>query len=160
MKLIKLTQGYYTKVDDEDYEWLNKFKWQVDIKTKDRMYARTTTPQPKSISMHRLILGLTGLKIWTDHKDRDGLNNQRSNIRACTPSQNNWNKRKHPNAKGSRYIGVRKEWNKFSSTIVHHGNSYYLGAFKTERRAAIEYDKHAIILHGEFANLNILKVKK
>lgn len=162
MKKIKLTQGYYTKVDDEDYEWLNKYKWHVHILTHNLIYVYNNGfyfGLNHRVSMHRLILGLTDSKIHTDHIDGDSLNNQRSNLRVCTRSQNMRNTKSSINS-SSKYLGVTLNRNRWSAQICHNRKVYYLGRFKNEFRAAIERDKAAIILHGEFANLNILKVKK
>lgn len=43
MKLIPLTRGYFTQVDDEDFEELSKYKWQVGIVKKDRVQESAKT---------------------------------------------------------------------------------------------------------------------
>lgn len=166
MKLIKLSKGYYAKVDDEDYIMLSKRSWHVNIGL-NTSYAMTAFKKKDGtftdIYMHRIILGLTNSKIHTDHIDHDGLNNQKSNLRTCTHSQNQMNKRSLKNA-SSKYLGVTIAHNKtklrYKVFIQRNKKLKYLGVFDNELRAAIEYDKNAIILHGEFANLNILKVRK
>lgn len=59
MKFIELTQGKRVMVDDEDFEWLNQWKWHVlriPRKFGDRFYAlRTSYPLLKKIYMHRQI---------------------------------------------------------------------------------------------------------
>ena len=56
-------------------------KWYVQTKTWTEFGART-------VMMHRLILGLTDPEIEADHRDNDGLNNQRYNLRRCTHLEN------------------------------------------------------------------------
>ena len=41
-----------------------------------------------TILMHRVILGVTDPLVEVDHRDNDGLNNRRFNLRACTHQQN------------------------------------------------------------------------
>ena len=83
MKLIALTQGKFTKVDDADFEFLNKWKWFAYKNKNDRsFYARRTawnksTKKHEIIAMHRLLMEVTDSNVLVDHKDMDGLNNQR-----------------------------------------------------------------------------------
>lgn len=104
--------------------------------------------------MHRQILGLTDPKIFTDHKDHNGLNNQRSNLRIATHGQNMANK--SPSGK-SKYMGV--SWNKndkkWRSQIRKNRVTIYLGSYINEIDAAIAYNNKAVEVHGEFANLNV-----
>lgn len=111
--------------------------------------------------MHRLILGLTDPKIEADHIDHDGLNNQRSNLRATTKRQNRYNSRKDSNSL-SKYRGLRltsrkwrgKNYRYWQARIMKDGISYHLGLFKNEEEAARAYDVKAKELFGEYANLN------
>lgn len=168
MKTIKISKGYSVKVSDEDYEWLSKYKWYAQDYDKNHIYAVAKRKYDKNISMHRMILGLVDSNILTDHIDHDGLNNQRSNLRIATHSQNMWNTKSLKNS-SSKYLGVfkrisdTKRYGTRISYLVYICRDYkskYLGTFKNEIRAAIAYDKSAIILHGEFANLNILRIRK
>ncbi len=167
MKSIQLSPSkygqFYVKVDDEDFEWLNQWKWSV-LKNKKTFYAArhlptTSDKKRPSIKMHRLILGLINPKEETDHIDFDGLNNQRQNIRKATPSQNRANRRKIAN-KTSKYLGVykRSSSKKWRATIGSNGKRKNLGIYFNEIDAALAYNKAAIEIHGEFANLNIISL--
>jgi hypothetical protein len=159
MKEIKLTQGKVALVDDEDFEYLNQFKWHAK-KGCNTFYAKRSI-KGSTLSMHSLIMKPPhGFEI--DHKDLNGLNNQKDNLRICTRSQNQANRKK---AKGnSRYLGVCRlkgeiyNGKKYRDTIIATINKdnklIYLGSFKTEEEAAIAYDIAAKKLHGEFAYLN------
>lgn len=159
MKRIKLTQGKYALVDDLDFEWLNQYKWCALKDTHTFYVGRAVVPRPetgkKMITMHRMILGLGDPKILCDHKDGNGLNNQRENLRIATSSENGMNRRK---SKGchSKYIGVtlHKRSGKWQAMIMKNKKSFYLGWFSLEKNAAKAYNEKAIELHGEFANLN------
>lgn len=160
MKKIKLTQGKYALVDDEDFKKLNKFKWWALKKSGGRFYAIRTEQRNgviKHITMHRAILKMTNSKIHVDHKDLNGLNNQRNNIRPATVGQNIANT---PSLKGSssKYKGVvwRPEYKYWQVQIMKDGQYYHIGCFKDEKEAALAYNKKAIELHGEFAFLNVI----
>ena len=97
-----------------------------------------------------------------DHEDGDSLNNQISNLRYGTSSQNNINS---PPRKGdsSKYKGVTKRRNlnsiKYEAKCQKQidGNVseiFHIGTFDSEIEAAKAYDKKAYELHGEFAWLN------
>jgi len=108
-----------------------------------------------SILMHRVILGITDPKIYSDHKDGDRLNNQRSNLREATIFQNMQNKKKQSNTtciyKGVFYCKRDKAW---IARISKNGVLKRCGNHKTAKEAALAYNKAALQLHGEFARLN------
>lgn len=157
MKEIQLTKGQIALVDDEDFEWLNQRKWWAK-RHRNTFYAHCRMIETgKIVLMHRLILDLTDPKIQTDHKDRNGLNNQKYNLRVATNSQNTANRKSFKNST-SKYLGVRlhKRDNIWEANIQKDGKLMYIGRFKTEEDAALAYNKVAQKLHGEFANLNII----
>lgn len=153
MKLIELTHGIKAQISDRDAKLVNKFKW-CAVKRGKTFYAEARKGC-KMISMHRLILGLNDPKIKGDHRDRNGLNNQRNNLRVATNSQSSANRGKHINGK-SKYFGVSwfKHAGLWRSQIQKNGIVYHLGYFKDEKKAAIAYNKAAEKFHGEFANIN------
>jgi len=161
MKLLPMSQGYETMVDDDVYEWAKKDTWCAK-KDKHTTYARRyegSGDNQKVIYLHREIMG-TPSGEDCDHKDGNGLNNQRSNIRNATRSQNQMNSRKvvsqNGKATSSRYKGVY--WNKhggeWKAGIQIRGKTIHLGRFVSEKDAARAYDKEATRLFGEFAKVN------
>ena len=89
MQLILLNHGQFAQVDDDDYEELNQYKWN-EAKGYSTYYAIRCGDNGVDISMQQQILNPNkGQKI--DHKDGNGLNNQRFNIRICTHQQNQMN---------------------------------------------------------------------
>lgn len=154
MRLIPLSQQgknkgkYFAQVDDEDYDFLMQWKWQL-IKEGGTVYAI----RKGAVRMHRVILGLTDPKILVDHKDHNGLNNQRSNIRPCSHAQNGMNKKPRGT---SKYLGVsfNRAWKYWAAAICINNKIKSLGSFKIEEDAARAYDEAAKKYHGEFANLN------
>ena len=162
MKEIKLTQGKVALVDDEDFEYLNQWKWCAH-KAGNTFYAvREVRIEGReyNLSMHRLLLRLKkGDKPVVDHIDRDGLNNQRSNIRVCTTSQNMRNVKKFGEGSYSEYKGVtlNKRVNRWHARIrIAPGERLYLGSFDSDVQAALAYNEAAKKYHGEFACLNII----
>lgn len=158
MKEIQLTQGKVALVDDEDFEYLNQWKWHVRD-NRNTFYAQRNEYDENGkhliIHMHRVILNLTDRHIFGDHIDFNGLNNQRYNLRIATRRQNNTNKKSSKNSTSS-FLGVsyHKSRNNWRATIFKDYKQIHLGSFKTEIEAAKAYDKHALEIHGEFANLN------
>jgi hypothetical protein len=155
MKKIILTKGKFALVDDEDFEWLNKFSWHYS----DNGYAvgRTSkTSGKKCIWMHREILG-TPIGMDTDHIDMNKLNNQRSNLRICSRSQNMMNtKRQQNNTTGFRGVRILRG-KSFQSYININKRRIHLGTFPDLISAAKAYDAKSKELFGEFAYLNLRK---
>lgn len=155
-KLIKLTQGKFAIVDDEDYEWLKGFKWHVHNDPRN-CYARTServNGKVVNTLMHRLILDAKrGDDV--DHENHNGLDNRRMKIRIATKSQNNRNR--IPNRSGSsKYKGVcfHKKAGKWMAGITINYHNIYLGIYHDETKAAKAYDAAAMKHFGEFAMTN------
>ena len=111
------------------------------------------------VRMHRVIMGLGPDGPKVDHKDGNGLNNQRENLRLASTIQNGQNRR--PDKRGSsKYKGVcwksrRSHW---EASIQHNGKRIHLGCFQNELEAARAYDKTALEFFGEFARINLFKL--
>lgn len=159
MKEIKLTRGQTVLVDDEDFEELSKYSWHAHWHRNGRkFYARRSIwidGKAKHVRMHRQILGLTDPKIQGDHKDGNGLNNQRSNLRTTTNQQNSFNMKSQSGCI-SKYKGVTwdKTHGKWQVRICINGRRKHIGLFTDEVEAAKAYDTAAIKQFGEFAKLN------
>lgn len=152
MKTIPLTQGFAARIDDADYERVSQYKWRVRRKNAHTMYAVTG----RGIRMHRFILGITDPTVQVDHRDRDGLNNQRENLRKCINGENQANKLKQHGTYTSQFKGVC--WHKVSSAwracITIRRKHVYLGLFENEADAARAYDAAARAHFGEFCHVN------
>lgn len=161
MREIPLTQGYVAFVDDEDYERVSQFKWCALVRSQERtaIYAARNSGasgHKTTILMHRFILGC---KERVDHEDRNGLNNQRYNLRTATGSQNCGNQAKKRRAGGSaspfkgvtRYRYAGKNW---QVKISENGRQVQVGYFKEECDAALAYNFKAVEVFGEFARFN------
>ena len=151
MKEIPLTQDQVTLVDDEDYNNLMQYKWCFyrGKKSYHTGYAGNSILG----DIHRFLLEPNRGQ-YIDHKDGNGLNNQRDNLRICTRSQNMMNQKKTRGT--SKYKGVYyvKSRNKWTSAIKHNRKSIFLGQFREEKDAALAYNLRAKEIFGEFARLN------
>lgn len=111
MKTFKASNGLDTKtvlVDDQDWDMVQSRKWHAcrDAKSRDNYYVLDR----HGLSLHRFLLGLSkGDSARVDHRDGNGLNNQRCNLRLATHSQNMQNRRVQTNNR-SGFKGVT--WNK------------------------------------------------
>lgn len=160
MKEIKLNKGFVSLVDDEDYELVNSFKWRISG-CRNYAYGCARINGNTFKSIHRLILNLTDSNVQADHKDGNGLNNQRSNLRTCTPAENSRNKR-GVGISGFRGVRPIKLKNRISwrAKICLARKDMHLGMFKSKEEAARAYDDAAIEHYGEFARLNLPESKQ
>lgn len=159
MKEIVLTHGQVALVDDEDYEWLMQWKWYAN-KSNGKWYAITYTKvggdkeTGECVKMHRMILNAPK-GVLVDHKNGDGLDNRRHNIRTCTYSNNAMNKRaSKSNKTGYKGVFWNKQHQKYCAQIYINGKSKRFAYSDSPEVSALAYDKMAKKIFGEFAKLN------
>lgn len=156
-KRIKLSQNQYALVDRSDYSWLSKFNWHYLKKSHSRTgYAitkkRIIEKQGNVLRMHTLIFGGS-----CDHKNGNGLDNRRSNLRAATFVQQAQNRGKSKRKKtlGCKGVSIVRNWRGVPSywiaRITINRKRIYLGTFKNHIAASRAYIRAAKKYHGEFA---------
>jgi hypothetical protein len=154
---IYIDDGKYTIVDERDYYTFSKYKW-VLSGDGNNWYAigsmKIDTKTTKVVSLHRLIMNAPK-GVLVDHRNCNGLDNRRANLRFATYTQNVINRPKRPNT-SSKYLGVHLEkcCGKWAAYIRINGKQTRLGRFENEIDAARERDRAAIKYHKEFARLN------
>lgn len=155
-KEIPLTQGKVALVDDDIYEWANRYKWHAH-RINHTYYAHRTTgygPSKKLVQLHREIMN-TPAGVYVDHVNGDGLDCRRINMRHATASENarNTSKRSDNTSgfKGVSYVKNRSMW---EARIKVNQRQYFLGHFQAPEDAARAYDEAARKYFGEFARTN------
>jgi hypothetical protein len=147
-----LTQKGNITILDAEYFYLVEGKV---VRENDEGYA-TVSCHGKQKRLHRLILEslFSTRQPYSDHIDRNRLNNLKENLRPCDIQQSSRN-RKYGFA-ASRYKGVHRHASqqKWTARIRAEEERIYIGIFKTEIEAAKAYDLAAVKYFGEFAALN------
>lgn len=159
MKKIPLTQGKFTFVDDDVYEWASKFKWYAHKHTCGRYYAARNVLKSNGRRtleyLHRRIVQAARGED-THHKDEDSLNNQGSNLQIVTRAQHVRLTPRNKANKMSKFRGVtrnRRDGN-WQVRIYVRPKNLHIGYFDSEKEAAQAYDTAARKFFGEFAFLN------
>lgn len=147
---IPLSQGFTALVDDEDFDTVSRYKWCVDIKGKT-VYAVCTTPTLRGTYLHRFVTKSSYPIV--DHIDRNGLNNQKVNLREGNKSINTLNRGiRGDNTTG--FKGVCKHGTGWRAKTTRSGKSYHFGTFRTKEEAAKAYDLNVRKLFGDSAITN------
>jgi hypothetical protein len=87
---IPLSRGMYALIDDED-EWLTDWKWHALV-SRHTFYAARNTPRDSEGKQRKILMHLELITppvgMFVDHENRNGLDNQKYNLRPVTRSQN------------------------------------------------------------------------
>lgn len=155
---IPLTKGKVALIDDVDYERVAQHSWCAIVNPRTRTVYAQSRIDYIAEHMHVFIMQ-PHVGVMVDHRDHDGLNNQRHNLRVCTQSQNMGNSRiQRTVGKTSQYKGVSyaKREGRWRAYIKKDYIYYGLGYYRDEESAALAYNKAAIEMFGEFALTNII----
>lgn len=146
MPKIELTLGLFAEVDESDFPALSHQSWHATQRRDGKgFYAKNSEGK----RMHRVLMGVED-HLVVDHRDGDGLNNRRANLRVGTQSQNCVNRLTTP---GSNLRGARPKKGSWQGYIKYQGRQRSLGYFKTEKEAHAAYLAAAARLHGDWMPL-------
>jgi hypothetical protein len=148
VKIIPLTEGFYTYVDAADFEELNQYRWYAL-----NGYA-VRGEKHKRIYMHRQIMKPPkGMVV--DHINHNRYDNTRANLRNVTQRDNTRHMRKHiRGASIYKGVGRDKRWGNWYARIAFMRIQVARRGFREEAEAARAYDRMAVELFGEVAELN------
>lgn len=158
--LRPLALGKYALIDLEDAERVMAVNWVYEKnKRSGKEYVHrgaVVAGKNTTVYLHRFIMNAPkGVQV--DHKDNDGLNCQKENLRFATPAQNHQNMKIIRTGavpfKGVTYCRRRNRRKRFHARLYSEGGAS-LGYFLTAQEAARAYDAKAREMYGEFARLN------
>lgn len=156
---IRLTLGGVGACDLADWGLIRGKRWCAN-KIRKSTYAVSTVPRSNPVNgrqfkMHRDICG-PGDFFFVDHRNGDGLDNRRLNLRICTNAENQCNRSRLAANNSSGYMGVswaaaHKKWR---ANLIFGKGQRWTEFFDCKTAAAKARDLKAIELHGDFASLN------
>lgn len=151
MHLVPLTKGHFAIIDSADAAEIGKYKWTAK-ENGNTVYAyRKASGGRANIWMHRVLAGADDPSIDVDHKNRDGLDNRRCNLRLATRSENLRNRISVKNTSGFKGVSWDKTRGLWLARIKLDGVARNLGRYATPEEAHAAYCEAAARLHGEFA---------
>ncbi|MGH3499846.1 MAG: hypothetical protein ACRDQA_02915 [Nocardioidaceae bacterium] len=154
---IPLPKGYVALVDLADAEAVQQHKWYAAAAGGRTIYAqRAVRREGGGWTTERLHQFLTGFPS-TDHRNGDGLDNRRANLRDATQGQNTFNQQRRIGASGFKGATRWKRDGTWKAQISCAGTNHHLGYFPTALEAVLAYDEAARHFHGEFATVNFPK---
>lgn len=145
-----LTKGKETCIELSDWSVVQKYNWSTSGSGKyveGRVAGKLTY-------LHKFLVPSVNK---VDHRDRNGFNNKRSNLRQASRSDNQANRlEQRNNTSGFKGVSWSKAAGKWEARIKHEGKQTYLGVFDDAVLAAAAYNGAARYLFGEFAFLNTI----
>lgn len=155
--IVKLSQGLHATIDAADVDLVAGNNWSaLRSPRRKAIYAvrvETTAGKQRMLLMHRILIG-AGPEQVVDHKDGNGLNNVRSNLRLCGRQENALNTGRRANNKsGFKWVSFDTRSGRWRAEIGRGGKTYHLGLHDTPESAYSRYCAAADEIHGEFARL-------
>lgn len=155
MKLIKLTKGLEAIVDDENYAWLNQWKWHSAngyAARKEYTKNEDGTITKRYVRMHRIVISAPdGYEV--DHINRNPLDNRVQNLRLATNQQNTWNRKEIcTNTSGYRGVHLRAH-GKYRVHIMVDNKQISLGSYRLFEEAVVARQEAERIYYGDYSPL-------
>lgn len=161
MKEIPLTKGKVAIVDDEDFEFLNRFIWRINQDQGKGCDKAVAQIGGHSINMHYLLIDQRNYKdfpVEITKKNKNFLDYRKENILVMTRAEmRQFNRKRSDNTSGYKGVWIHRPTQKAFAEVQKDGKRYRLGYFETTRDAAIAYNKKARELFGDNAYQNIIR---
>lgn len=145
--------GLFAVIDDEDFERINRYKWDI-IRAPYTMYARRRIQinlKRTTILMHREIMNADD-GVLIDHKNGNGLCNSKTNLRVVTHAQNMQNRQlDRRNQSGCTGVCWYPQKNKWQVSIMAEGKRKHLGHFANLEDAIAARRAAEAKYYGDFA---------
>ena len=151
MKVIKLTQGYSTIVDDKDFYIVKKYKWHAENHLESiRVYGWV---DGKSVTLSNLLLNpQKGMEV--DHINGNPLDNRRENLRVCTHAENMFNKKIYKNnSSGIKGIYFDNRKNRWCAQLIKNNKKVFRKTYKSKTEASEGYKNAAHLYFGKYERL-------
>lgn len=151
-RIIPLTNGRIAFVDAEDFNDLSTFKWLAN----------------KYYAYRYIFIGAKRMSVWmhnqinppregfeNDHRNNNGFDNRRFNLRMATRSQNLQNRRKPKNnTSGFKGVSFHKGSGRWRAQITVGGVVTSLKYHDSKDEAAAAYAAAVMSIGGEFARID------
>ena len=153
---VPLTKGYEATIDAADVPLVAGCSWYATVH-EHGAYATTRERgrdgKWRTKYMHRTIIGDVSAPT-IDHKDGNGLNNRRENLRPATASENQRNQRLSvANTSGFKGVTWDRSRARWRANIKVNGRLRFLGSFADIEGAAAAYAAASDALHKEFGRI-------
>lgn len=139
-------------IDTPDLPAVSQHCWSVYKRKNRRSFYAQSRIDGRVVRLHQWLLGNPGTGV--DHKDGNGLNNTRENLRPATTSQNNANQLlRSNNTSGHKGVSWHKKDQRWRATITVSSQHRHLGNFHKIEDAIAAYRRAAVEAFGEFAQV-------
>ena len=150
---IKLTRGKWAIIDAGDYIKVSKYRWYAHTQY-EIWYAcmgQYSGDKHSTVGMHKLICPTS---LHVDHRNGNGLDNRRKNLRPATHAENQQNAHiRSDNTSGCKGVYYASKESKWKAQIRINGARIRLGTFATKQEAKAAYDLAALNNFGEFSRI-------
>lgn len=159
---IELTRGVFAIIDADMYDELSQYNWccAPDYKTAYAIRGeKTESGKVRSIRMHRTVMRVNDdPEAMVDHRNNNGLDNRRENLRLIDDSGNQLNRSDEESGFEKRFKGVGLgSTGGFTARLIVEGKMRRR-EFRDQVKAALWYDSMIRLHRGPDAETNLTLV--